>query len=205
MTAAAPVLLTRHGQSEHNLNTRLYMGRQPQSRLTDLGRQQASRLGDHLAITTPVAHIVASSLPRTVETAERIATPLGIATIHTDDAFWELSKGDWEGRMPRGGVPAELSHAMAADPVGFRFPGGESFTMVAERVVPAFRRWNAELSGGPILFVLHGDVICALLHHLLGFPGETIHQYLVQQCSLTELRREGQGYALARFNQTIED
>ncbi len=140
MTAAAPVLLTRHGQSEHNLNTRFYMGRQPQSRLTELGRQQATRLGEHLAATTPVAHIVASSLARTVETAERIASPLGIDTIHTADAFWELSKGDWEGRMPRNGVPADFQQAMAADPVGFRFPGGESFAMVAERVVPAFRR-----------------------------------------------------------------
>ncbi len=62
---------------------------------------------------------------------------------------------------------------------------------------------TAELSGGPILFVLHGDVICALLHHLLQFPNAEIHQYLVQQCSLTELRREGDGYAMTRFNQVI--
>src|SRR5262245_15869136 len=99
------VLLTRHGESEHNLNTRFYMGRAPESRLTAQGREQAARLGRHLAASRPVGTIVASSLPRTVETAELVAKALGSAQVRTEDAFWELSKGDWEARMPRDGVP----------------------------------------------------------------------------------------------------
>lgn len=201
MPASGTVLLTRHGESEHNLNTRLYMGRSPQSRLTALGQEQAVRLGRHLAATRPISAIVASSLPRTVETAEIIAHAVGIASVHTDDAFWELSKGEWEGRMPRDGVPPDIRQAMANDPVGFQFPGGESFARVAERVVPAFTRWTAHGAAVPMLFVLHGDVICALLHHLLRFPDGEIHNYLVRPCSLTELSADGGSYRLVNFNQ----
>ena len=43
------ILITRHGESEHNLNTRFFMGRSPSSRLTEKGREQARRLGRRLA------------------------------------------------------------------------------------------------------------------------------------------------------------
>lgn len=203
MPAPQSVLLTRHGESEHNLNTRLYMGRSPQSRLTERGRAQAHRLGDYLAARVPVSHIVASSLPRALETARIVAGRLGIATVHADDAFWELSKGSWEGRMPRDGVPEEAWRRMSEDPLAFQYPGGESFAIVERRVVPAFQRWLERLDGNPVLFVLHGDVICALLHHLLGFPGTAIHDFLVQPCSLTVLAREGAAWRLAKFNEAV--
>jgi broad specificity phosphatase PhoE len=71
-------------------------------------------------------------------------------------------------------------------------------------VAPAFQRWVGQQADGAVLFVLHGDVICALLHRLLGFPGSRIHEYLVRPCSLTKLERGKHGYALATFNQAIE-
>ena len=63
------ILLTRHGQAEHNLNTAFFMGRSPAARLTDQGRDQAKRLGARLAAERLRPRIVCSSLPRTVETA----------------------------------------------------------------------------------------------------------------------------------------
>src|SRR5262249_4054661 len=105
---ASPVFITRHGQSEHNLETRFYMGRSPASCFAGEGRPQAQRLAERLAGDGRVRHVVASSLPRTVETAQIVATRLGLAPVHTDDAFWELSKGEWEGRMPRHAPPPEV-------------------------------------------------------------------------------------------------
>jgi broad specificity phosphatase PhoE len=201
MGTAATVFLTRHGLSEHNLSTRFYMGRSPASELTDVGRAQARRLGERLAERRAVGHLVASSLLRAVETARIVAQRLGVAEVHEDDAFWELSKGDWEGRMPRDGVPAAERRQLAADPLGFRYPGGESFALVERRVAPAFRRWLERFPAGGVLFVLHGDVICALLHALLEFPAADISRYLVRPCSLTELAEESGRFRLVRFNE----
>jgi broad specificity phosphatase PhoE len=194
------VLLTRHGTSEHNLETRFYMGRSPESRLVPEGREQARALGTYLAETHPVARIVASSLPRARETADLVAARLGGVPVDADDAFWELSKGDWEGRMPREGVPDAERTRWERHPFDFRFPGGESFSDVAARVVPAFDRWLARCSGEPLLFVLHGDVICALLRHLLALPPEGVRALLVRPCSLTELVPEAGAWRMLRFS-----
>jgi len=198
---SAPVLLTRHGLSEHNLQTNVYMGRSPGSRLVAAGRAQARALGKHLARTSPVQRIVASSLPRALETAELIAGALGGVPVQADDAFWELSKGSWEGRMPRDGVPEPERLAWETHPFDFVFPEGESFARVVERVAPAFEHWVAQDGRERLLFVLHGDVVCALLYHLLRFPPQEIRRHLVSPCSLTEVTREGTAWRLVRFSE----
>jgi probable phosphoglycerate mutase len=194
-------VLTRHGLSEHNLDTRFYMGRSPGSRLTDAGRAQAEILGQRLARDWPVSRIVASSLPRCLETASIVAARAGIREVHPDEAFWELSKGDWEGRMPRAGVPAALQQELDADPFHFRFPGGESFADVQARVVPAFRRWELRGEAESVLYVLHGDVLAALFQHLLGFPPERVRDYLVAPCSVTRFGRVAGSYRLLGYNE----
>jgi probable phosphoglycerate mutase len=195
------VLLTRHGLSEHNLQTQLYMGRSPASRLVAEGRAQARALGAHLARREAVQRIVASSLPRALETATLVAAELGGVPVHADDAFWELSKGDWEGRMPRDGVPEPERSAWELHPFGFRFPQGESFALVAARVAPAFAEWVGCYGRERLLFVLHGDVVCALLQHLLGTPPDQVRCYLVPPCSLTEVARANGAWRLARFGE----
>ena len=199
------IYLTRHGLSEHNLKTDVYMGRSPESRLVDAGREQARRLGarlldDGLAAEKRVQKIIASSLPRTEETASLIAEALGLENVETEDAFWELSKGDWEGVMPRWDLPEPVAKALSADPFGFRYPGGESYRDVTARVAPAFDTHVAANPGVPLLFVLHGDVLRALLHHTLRFPPEKIGDFIIDPCSLTELRWKEGRYHLARFN-----
>lgn len=214
------IYLTRHGLSEHNLKTDVFMGRSPESRLVDAGREQARRLGARLAGeefagkgSAPrefgekngepgkiVQKIISSSLPRTVETASLIAEALGIETVESEDAFWELSKGDWEGVMPRWELPEPIVKALAGDPFGFRYPGGESYRDVTGRVAPAFDTHVAANPGVTVLFVLHGDVLRAVLHHTLRFPPEKIGDFIIDPCSLTELRWKEGRYHLARFN-----
>lgn len=201
MSGSPPyVLLTRHGTSEHNLVTQFYMGRSPDSRLVQEGRDQARALGLHLAQRRAVARIVASSLPRARETADIVAAALGGVPVDQDDAFWELSKGDWEGRMPREGVPEPERTLWEERPYDFRFPGGESFADVTARAVPAFDGWIARCDRVPLLFVLHGDVICALLRHLLALPPERVRTLLVRPCSVTELVPAGSAWRMVRFS-----
>jgi len=183
------ILITRHGQAEHNLNTAFFMGRSPAARLTEKGREQARRLGARLAAEGLRPRIVCSSLPRAVETAEIVASALGVEAPVQDEAFWELNKGDWEGKMPRD-LPPEVKRLVDADPFGFRYPGGESYRAVLDRAAPAFERWVERWPDATILFVLHGDVIRALLYHLIGFPSFRIGDWITDPCALNEFQQE---------------
>jgi probable phosphoglycerate mutase len=196
------IYVTRHGLSEHNLHIQVYMGRSPDARLLPEGREQARRLAHRLGRMGTLQRIVCSSLPRTLETGEVIRAELGVEGVHLegDDAFWELSKGTWEGTMPRSELPAEIQRALDADPFGFRYPAGESYRDVTQRVGPAFERWVAASAGMRLLFVLHGDVIRALLYHVLHFSPEKIGDFVTDPCTLTELQWHDGRYHLVRFN-----
>jgi broad specificity phosphatase PhoE len=102
--------------------------------------------------------------------------------------------------MPRSGLPPQIQRALDADPFGYRYPEGESYRDVALRVGPAFERWVAAGAGSPVLFVLHGDVIRALLYHLLRFAPEKIGDFETDPCALTELRWTEGRYHLLYYN-----
>jgi broad specificity phosphatase PhoE len=193
------VYVTRHGLSEHNLNTDVFMGRSPASRLTDEGRAQARLLGARLAREAAVTWIAASSLPRTMETAELIADEIGQGPPRPEEAFWELDKGSWEGAMPRE-LPPEVAAQVAAEPFTYCYGGAESYSDVVGRVARAFDRWVAEWRGECILFVLHGDVIRALLYHLIRFPQHRISDFVIDPCSISEFHSTGEGWEVVRLN-----
>lgn len=195
------IYITRHGLSEHNLSTEIYMGRSPESRLVEQGREQASLLGARMAKEFQIDQIISSSLMRTMETSRLIAKELGLGNVTEEPAFWELSKGSWEGSMPRD-LPDEWRNPLEADPFGFRYPEGESYADVVARIAPAFDRWSRKLAGKNLLFVLHGDVVRALLHHLLQFPPEKIGDFIITPCSLTEFYVEAGRWTLVRYNDT---
>ena len=195
------ILVTRHGFGEHNRSAEIYMGRAPDAPLTEGGREQARCLGKRLAREAGVTRIVASSLLRTMETAELIAAEIGVGTIEPDEAFWELSKGDWEGVMPRK-LPPEVAAELEADPFCFRYGGGESYRDVVARTAPAFDGWIERLRGETPLFVLHGDVIRALFFHIIRFPPDKISDFAVEPCSLSEFVHNGTRFHVQRLNDT---
>ena len=105
--------------------------------------------------------------------------------------------------MPRDGVPEPQRSELQLRPFRFRFPAGESFAILAERVMPAFHRWRETFAGERLLFVVHGDVLCLLLQQLLERPPDTVTSLTVTPCSLTELVPEGPGWRLLRFCEEV--
>ena len=198
------ISIARHGEGEHNLRTTHYQGRAPNAALTPQGRAQAQCLGERMAAeqaTSPVSHLVCSSLLRTTQTAEEVGVRLGLTPVG-EDGFWELSKGEWEGVMPIEGLPEADAEALAADPFGFRYPGGESYKDVWRRAAPPFERWVSRAQGGHLLLVLHGDVIRALLYHLLRFPRDKIGDFHLEPCSLCEFRQQDGRMVMRSWNDT---
>jgi len=145
--------LVRHGETDWNLARRVQGA--TDIPLNDTGRMQARATGALLA-TEHWDAVIASPLSRAFETAEIIATELGLAAPTPNVALVERRYGDAEGL-----VHDEIDARFPGDtPV----PGRESRDEVAARVLPALMAVVEEHRGQSIVVVTHGGVIRSVLN-----------------------------------------
>lgn len=131
--------------------------------LTEEGRTQATAAGDLLAGIV-FDRVIASGLPRTVETAALVAPG-------REPEIWpELQelRGDRLSSIP----PSELEDAFVHAFRGVvsndrRFLGGETIGELFDRVLPALERLVADPDWDIVLLVLHGAVNRAILSYAL--------------------------------------
>lgn len=160
---AGRVLLVRHGESEGNA-TRTFTG-STEVPLTDLGRIQARRAAEVIAVRFSPALVVASPYARARETGEIIAAKLSL-DLRIDEEFHE----QWLGKL-RGQPYDIVGRDPSFDPTRrweWRPPEGESLVDVQNRVAPAFERVAREHAGRDVIVVSHGGVMLALWAHLIG-------------------------------------
>src|SRR5690349_5518570 len=103
------LLIWRHGQTDHNVSG-IWQG-QLDTALSDTGREQAQAAAAVLATYEPVA-IVSSDLSRAAETAEALASRLGL-TVRHDERLREIHAGEWQG-MTAGDVADQFPEQQAA-------------------------------------------------------------------------------------------
>jgi broad specificity phosphatase PhoE len=129
--------------------------------LTPAGREQAAAAGRALA-DVRFDRVVASGLPRTLETA-------GIVAPRHEPELWP-DFVEWRGGRLRDLPDDELEHAftraLRVDDESARFLGGESLGELLDRVLPAFDRLLEE-DWDTLLAVFHGGVNRILLSHAL--------------------------------------
>ena len=133
------------------------------------GRAQASAAGQAFAAAhVRFDRVIASSLPRTVETARLVLAETGQQSAI--DSWPELDE-------LRGGRLAAIPDAHLRDAftgafegmagADKRFLGGESVGELIDRVHPALARLRADPHWDTVLLVLHGGVNCAILSFAL--------------------------------------
>jgi broad specificity phosphatase PhoE len=120
--------------------------------LTATGRQQAAAARDALA-GIDFDLVVASDLPRTLETAELVA-PDSEVELWPELAEWRGGRLD---AIPADELEAQFVGALQVRDEAARFLGGESLGEALDRILPAFgklldREWDTALA------VLHGGV-----------------------------------------------
>lgn len=147
--------LVRHGQTVWNTEAR-FQG-QFDSPLTDLGRDQATRIGRALASeigarSQPIRAYV-SPLGRTRATAELIGRSLAM-DISEEPNLMEVHFGDWEG-LTREDILSRFGSDQAIRPIDWQFqaPGGETLDVVLARV----GLWYAKAKA-PAVIVTHGII-----------------------------------------------
>jgi broad specificity phosphatase PhoE len=157
------VILARHGETNDNLPPGRFQG-WTDTPLNDLGRRQASALGQSLAARPePIASLWASDLSRAHETASIAGAAIGLRPV-LDWRLREGNRGRWEGfRFDeiKASEPEPYAAWRAADE-SFTFPGGESLQDLQDRVIAALTDIRAH---GPLpaLAVCHGGAIRVML------------------------------------------
>jgi alpha-ribazole phosphatase len=136
---------------------------------------------------------VTSNLARTRQTAAAILASVDSQHGQVEPIVMpELAEqhlGEWQGLERRAFYASRRigTHTLWFAPADERPPGGESFTDLVERVVPAIRRLNAEHGGRDIVAVTHGGTIRAALALALGITPQAALAFSVENCSLTRL------------------
>jgi probable phosphoglycerate mutase len=192
-TAGAAVttrlVLIRHGESRATVE-QVAGGARGCRGLTPLGLRQAEALRDRVASTGELAGataLLASTLPRAIETAQVLAPVLELPVV-TDVDLCEMHPGagdgmTWEEWRRRFG-----EFSTAAEPYRPQAPGGESFAEFQLRVGRTLHRLVAEHVGGLVVAASHGGIIEGSLRVGLGlvWPGTSGALGLPANTSLTE-------------------
>lgn len=163
------VVFVRHGEAHAGFYG-VIGGRRGCKGLTEHGRAQAQALRDHLAVSGRVSAdaLVASVIPRAIETAEIIAPGLGIETFAQECDLCEVHTGEADGlEWAEYGVRYG-SFDMEAEPDRVFAPEGESLNSFHDRVEQMLTRMAKEYEGRTVVAVCHAGVIMASMRVLLG-------------------------------------
>jgi broad specificity phosphatase PhoE len=164
-------LYLRHGQSEANLRG-LMCGRHCDSRLTEVGREQARLAAEVLGRTSLVGSICVSPQHRAQETAQIVNAVLSVPIVTIEElAEWDV--GVWD-HQPFVSVRDEFLNNV--DP-----PGGETRPALTQRVQAALDRCAGVKQ--PALIVSHGGVWIAVQQILELEPSrsENVIPYKLQR------------------------
>lgn len=203
------LVLVRHGESRATVDE-IVGGHEGCTGLSERGVRQAEALRDRLARTGEVDAdvLLASVLPRAVETAELIAPALGGLPVDRDCDLCELHPGESDGL-----TWTQFTERYRPD--GWRFdadvpmaPGAESVNTFRARIARTLDRLVEAHRGQTVVVSTHGGVIDGSMIGLLEMPTHVwAGRFATRNTSLTEWelrngeRPEGtDGWRLLRYN-----
>ena len=196
------VLLVRHGQTP--TTGRSLPGRAPGLHLAEAGQAQAEAAAARIARLSGVQAVYASPLERTRETAAPIARALGLR-VRRDKGLLECDFGEWTGADLAKLRKLPEWETVQRWPSGFRFPKGESFTEMQQRMVSTLDRLGAAHRGGTVVAVSHADTIKAAVAHALGTHLDLFQRIVISPCSVTAILQTPTGPVVLAVNSTGDD
>lgn len=208
--------LIRHGQSTTNQNPDL-MGQEPETPLSETGKEQAWHLGERLAAEKlKLDYIFSSTYKRAIDTAniclEHFRYP---PTIELVENLREYSAGDWTNASRKETVTLPVQARMGLLAHGFLPPNGESLHQVERRASKWLEErilYNTEIieeckahkaAGKEPLSIVcfsHGMTIKCLLHYVMGFDQSFTWKVTIDNTSITKLYFGKDGWRLLTIN-----
>ena len=176
------IILVRHG---HTPTTgKLLPGRAKGLHLSELGKEQASKVATNLSMLDNVTAVYASPMERTLETAKPIASAFGLK-VQRNRGLIEADFGKWTGRKLSDLRKLSDWEIVQKNPSLFRFPDGESFIEIQSRMVETITRISDKHRGEIVIAVSHADTIKAFLTAMLGTPLDLFQRLHISPCSVS--------------------
>ncbi len=185
--ARRKVWLTRHGESLFNVEGRIG----GDSDLSPRGWQYAKNLAEFMGSLPGAEELVvwSSSMRRAVQTSEH----LGVKAV-TRRSLDEIGAGVCDGMTYaeiREQLPEEY-RARAEDKFRYRYPRGESYADVIQRLEPVIV--DLERQRHPVVVIAHQAIVRALYGYLTGRPQEECPYVPVPLHTVIELTPTAYGY-----------
>jgi len=172
------ILLTRHGQTDWNLQDRI-LGRTDME-LNATGLAQAEELAETLK-DTHIDVIYSSTLRRAIQTVTPTAEAHGLPVIAVEELV-EQDFGSCEGMGRLSEEYLREKHRYFA-----RYPGGgESFLDLSARVYPFLRRVMAEHPDETVLLMTHGCICRVVMSFFQDMENEDFVMLLMKNGQVRE-------------------
>lgn len=179
------ILLVRHGTTATTGS--VLPGRALGLHLAERGLAQADQLAARLKELPrrPVALYV-SPLERARETAAPIAAALKLRAV-VDRGLLECDFGTWTGKRLATLAKRPEWRAVQHTPSTFRFPEGESFPEMQQRIWTTLERLAARHRNRTVVVVSHADPIKAAVTFAQGVPLDLFQRTVISPCSLSAI------------------
>jgi len=192
--------LIRHGQSEWNILSKVQG--QKDARLTDLGREQAKKIGKRL-IDEDIDIIYSSDLSRALETAEIISSIINKPVIESRE-IREINFGLWEGLTLE-----EIQDKYAEEyliwmksPDKLTLEGAETLESLKNRVMPFVDKIITENKNKNIAIVSHSASLKIIILNLLGIGNGFYKNISLRNVSLSIVECRKYNNVLTLLNDT---
>jgi len=201
MSKQNKIILVRHGQTDWNTPER-FRGR-ADIPLNEIGFVQAEATGKRIIDTWHPTAVYASPLSRAIQTAEKIALPLGIS-VQPHHGLIDINYGDWQGLTPaevRSRYP-DLIIAWQQMPSTVKMPGGEALAEVQSRAITALIELSNSHPGETIVLVSHTVVNRLILLGILGASRDHFWRLRQEPCAINIIEAEDNELVLVSMNDT---
>jgi broad specificity phosphatase PhoE len=192
---ATRLYLVRHAQSEGNRGE--YEGEERDPPLSEVGREQARRLGERFR-RQHVEAVYSSPLARSLQTARAIAAARNLE-VHVVDDLREVDLGE---RQDYSSYTEEQARALrdrlAERPTWDTFPHSEGSASARGRISGALDRIIDDCPGKRVAVVCHGAVIQTYVSHVLGLDRDFV--FYPFNAGITSVRAHGDRRVIWRLN-----
>ena len=173
----------RHGVTDQT--GKILYGRTKGIHLNAEGMEQAELMAQYFE-PIKIDAVFSSPLERAFQTAEIISRGRDLE-ITTKDDLADTDVGSWTNLGLKECSDLEVWKSVQATPSQFKFPGGESFVDIFDRMSEVVRSIVSYNEGKNIVITSHRDPIIILLASYLGIHMDLFQRIPCKPASLTEV------------------
>jgi 2,3-bisphosphoglycerate-dependent phosphoglycerate mutase len=197
------IIFMRHGQANNNVK-KLLVGRNLESHLTDLGREQVKNTTTQILSTIDIHKIYSSPVVRTMETAEIVSDIVNVP-VEKDERLFEIELGKlvgmyYEDLISKHGNLFVKFYCDNDDENSLLEFEVESFGDVKKRVSALLQEIVRKHRNENVLLVSHLDPIKAAISLIMNIKPSSVYDIYIPNASLNIFKSSNDMISLCGLN-----